>query len=135
MVDGKEYERWISTAKRTLESAVSDLNSGFYNWACFKAQQAAEFAVKALLYGLGRPKAGHSVSLLLSEVNAPQDLVDKAKYLDKLYVPTRYPDAWSDLTPDYYYTRAEAEQAIKYAKDVINYVEEVWRGLSRRGRS
>ncbi|MCY0883814.1 MAG: HEPN domain-containing protein [Acidianus infernus] len=37
------------SAKQTLESARSDLNSGFYNWACFKSQQAAEFTV----YGIG----------------------------------------------------------------------------------
>jgi len=38
---------------------------GDHNWACFKAHQAAGFAVKGLLYGAGRPARGRSVSKLL----------------------------------------------------------------------
>ncbi|MGB9740257.1 MAG: HEPN domain-containing protein [Candidatus Bathyarchaeia archaeon] len=44
-----EYRRWISSSKEALDSARGDLERGDSNWACFKAQQAAEFVVKALL--------------------------------------------------------------------------------------
>lgn len=55
-MDIEEYERWIKSAEKTLQSAKEDLERGDYNWACFKAQQAAEKALKAFLYGLGKPK-------------------------------------------------------------------------------
>jgi len=55
-------------ARRTLESARRDVEGGDYNWACFKAHQAAEFAVKGLLYGVGKPARGHSVFKLLEAV-------------------------------------------------------------------
>lgn len=132
MLDYNEFDRWFKSAKLTLESAKHDLSGGFYNWACFKSQQAAEFAVKAYFYGIGQPKTGHTISSLLNLLNAPQDLIDKAKYLDKLYVPTRYPDVWEEETPAYYYTKKEAEEAIKYAEEIIKYVEELWRMLSQK---
>lgn len=133
MLDKEEYERWIVSAKQTLESARVDLNSEFYNWACFKSQQAAELAVKAYLYGIGQPKAGHSISYLLSLLKAPQEIIDKAKYLDKLYIPTRYPDAWSSGSPSFYYTKNEAEEAIKYAEDIIKFIEEEWKKILPKG--
>ncbi|BBG23149.1 HEPN domain-containing protein [Sulfuracidifex tepidarius] len=131
MLDHEEFNRWFRSAQLTLESAKHDLSGGFYNWSCFKSQQASELSVKAYLYGIGQPKTGHVVSQLLIFLRAPQDLVDKAKYLDKLYIPTRYPDAWENENPSYYYTKREAEEAIKYAEEIINYIEEKWRTLSQ----
>ena len=36
---------WIDEAEGDLEHAKSDTERGFYNWACFSAQQAAEKGV------------------------------------------------------------------------------------------
>ena len=44
-LDDDEFQRWMVNAKSTLKSADNDKSSEFYNWACFKAQQAAEYAV------------------------------------------------------------------------------------------
>jgi hypothetical protein len=41
-LDEVEFERWLRSALRTLESAKRDLEFGDYNWACFKAHQVAE---------------------------------------------------------------------------------------------
>ena len=79
MLDESEYVRWLSSARRTLDSAVGDLGRGDYNWACFKAQQAAEVGVKALLRGLGLPSYGRSISKLVlilrsKGVEVPNDI-------------------------------------------------------------
>ncbi|MEM2739839.1 MAG: HEPN domain-containing protein [Candidatus Bathyarchaeia archaeon] len=136
MLDGSEYLRWISTARRTLESAYGDMDRGDYNWACFKAQQAAEFAVKALLYGIGSPAYGHSVAKLLMNVRSagisiPDEVVEYAKTLDKYYVPTRYPNVWAEGMPHEYYTKLDATNAISYSGYVISWVEDLWRYLKR----
>ncbi len=82
----EEYGRWITTAKRTLKSAEMDLNNGDYNWACFKSQQAAEFAVKAILWGIRRPSYGHAISKLISELeDVPEGVVEASMRLDKYY--------------------------------------------------
>jgi len=51
--------------------------------------------------------------------------------LNKYYIPTRYPDVWSEGTPEDYYTEKEAMEAIEYTKNVINWVEEIWKKLLR----
>jgi len=45
----------MKQAEHTLRSIEADLGFGSYSWACFKAQQAAELAIKAMLRAMGRP--------------------------------------------------------------------------------
>jgi len=100
MLDETEYMRWIRASKGAVGSAQGDLERGDYNWTCFKAQQSAEFAVKAVLHGLGLPIYGHSISALLTKapkgLQVNEEIIEVAKTLDKYYVPTRYPNAWAE---------------------------------------
>jgi len=137
MLDDKEYQRWIRSARYTLESARRDYKAGDYVWACFKSHQAAEKAVRALLWGIGSPKIGHSITRLLKHLQAlglevPENIYEKAMVLDKYYIPTRYPDVWSEGAPEEYFSRREAEEALSYASDIVEWVEGLWRRLSSR---
>jgi HEPN domain-containing protein len=38
-----------------------------------------------------------------------QKVLQEAKTLDKYYIPTRYPNAWSEGAPEDYYTREDGE--------------------------
>ena len=123
-----EYERWMEAARRTLDSARGDHERGDYNWACFKAQQAAEMAVKALLNGIGTPRRGRSVTLLLRflgslGVDVPDDVAGRGALLDKYYIPARYPDAWSEGPPHIYFTERESLEAIECASKLLGWVE------------
>ncbi|MEZ0345247.1 MAG: HEPN domain-containing protein [Infirmifilum sp.] len=133
-LDEKEYERWMSSARRTLQSAGRDLEAGDYNWACFKAHQAAEKALKALLWGAGSPTYGHSLVVLVEQLASQGFEVDDrvrelAARLSKLYTPTRYPDVWVEGTPEDYYTKLEALEAIRWAEELLSWVERKWRSL------
>jgi len=138
-LDEGEFGRWMRSALRTLESARRDLEAGDYSWACFKAHQAVEKALKALLWGIGRPRVGYSLVHILNYlaegtgIEPPETITYACAILSKYYTTTRYPDVWSEGIPEDYYSRREAEEAIRLAKEVIRWVEEVWRGLSRRG--
>jgi HEPN domain-containing protein len=130
LLDEEEYLRWVEMARRTLRSAERDLDGGDY-----KAHQAAEYAVKGLLHGMGFGPQCHSISALLAKLPKEFDVVemlDAAKLLDKYYVPTRYPNARSEGVPADYYTRAEAEQALTHAGNLVKWVEAKW-SLLRRG--
>lgn len=87
---------WLNQAKRDLAHAENDLKSGFYEWACFSAHQAAEKAVKAVFQQLGAEAWGHSAADLLLELKGkrevPEELVELALELDKAYIPARYPN-------------------------------------------
>jgi len=58
LCDEDAFGRWLRQGEDTLRSAESDLKNGRFNWACFKCQQAAEYATKAALRGLGRSSSG-----------------------------------------------------------------------------
>lgn len=136
MLDEDEYRRWMRSSTGTLNSARGDLERREYNWTCFKAQQSAEFAVKALLHGLGLPAYGHSVSGLLKRLPkelGSQRINQDAKTLDKYYVPTRYPNAWVEGSPEDYYTEEDAEGAVQCAERIVNWVEASWRSLKEEG--
>ena len=118
---------WLEQAQGDLAHARNDLEDGFYDWACFSAQQAAEKAAKAVLHRAGAEAWGHSVADLLTEVGKSHPvsgpLVDAALELDKAYIPARYPDAHPSGSPRRRYTRAEAERMVAHANGVVRFCE------------
>ncbi|WP_225876134.1 HEPN domain-containing protein [Infirmifilum lucidum] len=110
---------------RDLEHAQRSLDAGDYEWACFAAQQAGEKAVRALYQKLGVEVWGHSITRLLASLpegmRPPEDLVDKAKELDRHYIPTRYPNFHPEGAPMDYYSRADAERANRYAREIVEF--------------
>ena len=116
---------WMDQAEGDLEHARSDLKGGFYDWACFSSQQAAEKAVKAVFQKLGAEAWGHSVADLLEELSKsrriPEELMDLALELDKVYIPARYPNAHPSGSPRKRYTKNEAQRIIEYAARIVNF--------------
>lgn len=116
---------WINEAEGDLEHAKSDLTQGFYNWACFSAQQSAEKAVKAVFQKMHVEAWGHSVSDLLQELSREQEvskeLIEEALELDKAYIPTRYPNAHPSGSPRTRYIKAEAQRLINYAEEIFKF--------------
>ncbi len=51
---------WMDQAQGDLAHAKSDVERGFYDWACFSAQQAAKKAVKAVFQKMGAEAWGPS---------------------------------------------------------------------------
>lgn len=118
---------WMDQAQGDLEHARHDLNSRFYEWACFSAQQSAEKAVKALFQKMGAEAWGHSVAGLLAElpprVAVTQALMEMGQELDKAYIPTRYPNALPASSPRRLYNRTEAERLIGYAGAILDFCQ------------
>jgi len=119
---------WFRQAIKDLEHAKKSLAMGDYEWACFASHQAAGKAVKALYQELGIEIWDHSVSKMLEslpEEHKPEEsLINLAKELDRHYIPTRHPNSHPEGAPMDYYTREDAEKAIKCAEKVINFVRD-----------
>lgn len=118
--DREEYRRWILQAEHTLASARRELDEGDFNWACFKAQQAAEHALKGLLYGAGISATGHSILRLLRvlerlELKISEELFTAARLLDRHYIPTSYISAHAVGSPFEFYDEPTGREAIKAA--------------------
>ena len=116
---------WIRQAERDLQNAKFEMDGGYFEWACFLSQQAAEKALKAVFQKLGAEAFGHSVFWLISKLpnkfKPKEDLKNKAMELDKAYIPTRYPNAIPEGAPYEVYSRNEAERLISYAEEIVNY--------------
>ena len=129
LFDEEEFLRWMRQAEHTLTSAQGDATGGDYGWACFKAQQAAECATKAVLRGLGLPAFGHSVLGLVGEMEKQglpitEDIRQCARTLDRHYIPPRYPNAYPVGSPFEYYDRETADEAVACAQAVLRAVQE-----------
>ena len=115
---------WLAQAIRDLEQARSSRAEGRHEWACFAAHQSAEKAVKALHLNFGQEAWGHVVARLLAESPSPvpEDIVEKARFLDNFYVPTRYPNGHPAGAPFEHYGRIQSEEAIRYAGEIVEFV-------------
>ena len=127
--DTGEYGRWLGQAKHTLTSAQRDTTEGDFDWACFKAQQAGQYALKALFSrGLGRPAYGHALTRLLGQLGEAglaikEETARAGQLLDRHYIPTRYPDAYAEGSPHEYYDDHTAMEAQHAAAQIIDWVE------------
>lgn len=127
LLDVNEYRRWMSQAVKTLELVEADIAFEGYSWACFKAQQAAEYALKATLYLFGEPAFGRDLVGLARRAeklcgSLPESVWDCIYMLDKMYIPPRYPDAFPEGAPWEHYSRKEAVEARECASRVIEWV-------------
>ncbi|MFX0000844.1 MAG: HEPN domain-containing protein [Candidatus Hermodarchaeota archaeon] len=124
---------WLEEANWDLENAKILFENDRFNTVVFHCQQAAEKAVKALLYHNKVNGWGHSIHSLLVKYkdlkNENFDDIERlALSLDKHYITTRYPDALPDIAPHKAYNKQEAEIALIQAKDIINFVNKEIKG-------
>lgn len=123
---------WLTQAQRDLNHAADASEHEHFEWACFSSQQSAEKAVKAVYLRLHGEGWGHSVLKLLQgladKTSIPESLLDAARALDRHYIPTRYPNGFDQGSPGDYYTRKEAEEAIEYARAIVEFCEGFLRG-------
>ncbi len=132
-----EASRWYREARADLEVVKTLRSAGHYAAACFHAQQAAEKAIKAVLFSQGRRVVlGHSIRELVSQSKkyepGMQKIIDQAALLDQFYIPTRYPNGLPlPAIPSETYTDSQAEQALIAAVEVVAAVEDFLRTKTR----
>ena len=60
----------------------------------------------------------------LEHTYSVEQLLTKARELDRHYIPSRYPNVYESGYPGMYYDRETAERAIRCAEDIVNWVRE-----------
>lgn len=124
-----EARRWVAQATQDLADARLLAEHSRYATACFLCQQAAEKALKGVLYGAGADAVlGHSVRQLCDDITRMDpDVASRCAewaVLDQFYIPTRYPDALPGGIPSEAYTEAQARGAIETAGSAISFARE-----------
>jgi len=117
-------EQWFKLCNDDLEYALLGLKRGvIYNLVCFHCQQAVEKCLKGFLTLSGirfhkTHKLEELAKLCEKENINFSDYLEKAKYLDGFYIETRYAGgAFGE------YGKREAEKAIEYAQEIINFTK------------
>lgn len=123
---------WMKQAEADLRHARNSIMLKDFEWSCFSAQQAAEKAVKAVYQQLHAEAWGHSVSILLANLppstNVSPELIEKAKIIDKYYIPARYPNGFDTGAPTDYFTEAEGKTAVEIAGEIIVFCKNLLAG-------
>ena len=119
---------WFHQAQRDLRHARNAAASEDYEWSCFAAQQAAEKALKAVYLREGAEGWGHSVRKLLeglgARVPAGAGLLEAGARLDRLYIPTRYPNGFPAGAPGEFFMESDAIQAMDDAQRILDFARE-----------
>ncbi|RHX83343.1 HEPN domain-containing protein [Leptospira stimsonii] len=119
------WKDWLAQAERDLEWAEASLQSGFFAQTCFVCQQVGEKALKALAYFRGADLVkSHSVKTIAKELNENGEIESIGQKLDLYYIPTRYPDAFTDGAPFEYFEESQAKEAVVFAGTLIRIVKE-----------
>ena len=128
-----EARRWFQQAYYDLKATRWNIEGGFYDTACFIAQQAAEKALKSILYFTGsRRKAlmTHSTVEMVREagkkINLFVELINEARELDLHYIPSRYPNGIPSGYPHQFYGRKNADQALTAAEKIFNAIKDYY---------
>jgi HEPN domain-containing protein len=118
---------WWRQAAADLRASSVLAEAGEWSHSCFQAQQAAEKSLKALLADRDEDLRSHSLAALLRELGGevPQQWAAQARALDKLYAPTRYPDALGDVAPMDVFGPEDAERAMQAAKAFLDWAASV----------
>jgi HEPN domain-containing protein len=119
--------RWLEQARTDMKWVRHLAEQGAHYLVCFLAQQAAEKALKGVLYASGEELVlGHSVrqlSLQAARVDSAGErfasYVDRWGLLDSYYIPTRYPNGLPEDIPANVYNRESAVSALTLAEDVF----------------
>lgn len=129
-----EAARWLAQAMADLKAARASRDNGSHEWACFQSQQAGEKALKGIWLRSGHDPWGHSLLRLVQDYPEPERarelraLAEAARLLDKLYIPTRYPNGLPDLTPSEVYGAPDSDSAIAAAQRVIDFARGILGG-------
>jgi HEPN domain-containing protein len=115
-----EALRWLESAREDLAYARHAATGLYHAPACFYARQVAEKAVKAPHHLRGaRTVIGHNVRALIEQLDPIppgfEALLDPARELDLLYVPTRYPNGLDSGTPARAFSQAQSGRALELA--------------------
>jgi HEPN domain-containing protein len=85
-----------------------------------KGSQSIAPAIKTGSLG---PLVARLLRELPQQITVPTEIVEKGRVLDNFYIPTRYPNSHPSGAPFEHYGTIQSEQAIQYAREILEFVD------------
>lgn len=123
---------WLAQSKHDLNAAQKSVESGYYEWACFQAEQSAEKALKSVIvsHGKSAPKL-HKLGVLIGIMKSVDprfrgihiDIAELQSYTFTARYPFLIPGNFE--TPHDYITKEDAEICIKQAQTILDLITQL----------
>jgi len=116
---------WLKQAERDLQVAENSAATGHHEWAAFAAHQCAEKAVKALVQSLHGSVRGHGITEILrsvpSSVVVPEEVMEAAGELDRVYLTSRHPNGFVVGSPGDYFSEGSSKRYIAWSGTILEF--------------
>lgn len=123
---GNRYSVWLDQAHWDIEAAKVSLENGFYEWATFQCQQAAEKSLKAVLVFSGeKPPRLHKLAILYNMCRKAnkkiRDLFIEYRDLEAFTFLARYPFLMpgENASPHNFITKKDAQQCLAQSQVIF----------------
>lgn len=126
----KIISEWLFYAQEDLRGAEGMLRDEIFNLVCFLSQQCVEKVLKALLVYEGEiaPKSHDLVDLLKRLKENRGELLEfkeETRWLNRFYVPTRYPDTLPGSLPEGLPNKEDAQKSVEIAHKIFEKGKEI----------
>jgi len=120
----KPTEEWLRQANYDMDTADYMFRGGRYMYAVFMCHLSLEKALKGrYAEKLGKePPKTHNLLYLLEKMKLtlPEDLFDFISTLNRVSVPTRYPDDLQRILKDY--DKKKTKEVLDQSKQVLQWL-------------
>lgn len=127
-----KYKNWLRQANFDLEAAKLSLNNGYFEWACFQAEQSAEKALKGVISYFGeKPPKMHKLSILYHFAKKLHPDIEgiegHIQILQAYTFVSRYPFVipGDNLSPHDFITSQNGEECVNEAKVVYDSISKL----------
>ena len=122
----KSQTEWFKQAEYDMESAQAMFAAGRYIYTIFLCHLAIEKALKGILAGQGEqlpPKTHNLIYLVeLCRLALPEEISEPIFFLNRLSIPTRYPDDLEKLQREF--SRKRSVELLQRSREVLKWLKE-----------
>ncbi len=124
---GEFTQALFERGENSLEFARALVRGEHWAGSCFSSCTAAGQVLEAYLTNAGAQRGAIESAGAMAQLCAELQpdfvqVIDIGKYLDRYYATTRYPDALPiGAVPDLWFSQKDAEQALEYAAEIVEF--------------
>lgn len=122
---GKKPQEWLKQADYDMDTAEFMFNGGRYIYAVFMCHLSIEKALKGIYQKKldKTPPKTHNLIYLIEKTHLqpPEGLYDSVFALNRVSIPTRYPDDLERMLKDY--NKERTKELIEKGKEVLKWLK------------